>query len=652
MSAMPIWGRWIGWLLIGVSIALAMDIVPAFIAQSKLVFSQTQGNGVDARLTDVRPEKQAWLVEQNGGRWGRYGWYLAAGEQGSLRIELPGRHPGILKLRLWAFSPGHLSVSVKGPSSSEEVSVHTLDGRVLQVLVNGPTELAIVASSELSQEQLVLDRFAVDWFPSDSQLPSLWPFVGVITLGFGGCALWVQQHRNQSQDWSLWFGCAGILIAASIGFALRWTLFDIVRGLPADPDAVMYFSYAHSFKWFTQDHGFYSGNFMEREPLHVAALNLWFRLWGDNFPAMMLYTVCLSTLLVIASGLFIWCLTEQWLLGLFASWIVAVSPAWIDEAVRGLRLESLSLLLLAVLGTWIWGRGWRGAILLGILTGFMALVQSPALGIVLPLIWLGWLLNLWRERRGRVPLRPHQWRWSHLGLVSLLAVALFLPHLYGLYKVHGDPSWPSYGYARWNANMEFPDRIGTAGFPSAEELERDPYAGPRITYGEYLLGMHSVPKLLYGHIKGWIESFAYMSVSHTPKLKSLVFLNQASGFPAVLRHLNAVTLVVFVLSLFLTVWGWVDLWRWPQYWWVPFLSLWGTWYAAYLYSARVIEPFRHTGHVYPLLLFCLLWGSVQVYQRLRGRLLVDGRLPSVSTLSKAVDKKSVRKFESGTSHPE
>ena len=40
-------------------------------------------------------------------------------------------------------------------------------------------------------------------------------------------------------------------------------------------------------------------------------------------------------------------LPEQWFWGVLTSWIVAVSPAWIDEAVRGLRLESLSLLLLA-----------------------------------------------------------------------------------------------------------------------------------------------------------------------------------------------------------------------------------------------------------------------------------------------------------------
>ena len=653
MSLVSRWIVWTGWLLVCGGIVLSAFALFPFMSDARGVLGETQSRGYDERLSNVHPAQVRWLVEEKGGRWGRYGWYLAAGEKGTLRAALPGIQPGILKLRLWAFSPGHLSVSVRDGTISHEVPASDLDGRVLQLVVYGPTELAVMASSELAQEQLVLDRLAVAWFPSGSQLPSLWPFAGMITLGLGGWTLWIHQRRNLFQDRRFWFGCASILIAAFVGFALRWTLFDITRGLPPDPDAVTYMLYARSFDWFTPDHGFYSGTFSEREPFHVGALNLWFHLWGSNAPAMMLYTVCLSTLLIVVSGIFIWGLTEQWLLGSFASWIVAVNPAWIDEAVRGLRLESLSLLFLAILGVWVWARGWFGAVLLGALIGFMALVQSPAFGIVVPLIWLGWLLNLWRERYGLALLHPLQWRWSHLVLVSLVAVLMFCPHLYGLYKVHGDPSWPSYGYARWNANEEFLDRLGTEGFPSVEEFEKNPYAGPRITYAEYLFRLHSVPRLIYGQFKGWIESTVYASTSHTPKLMSLVFLHQASGFPTVLRHLNAVTSVVFVSSLFLTALGWADLWRRPQYWWVPFLSFWGTWYVAYLYSVRLVEPFRHTGHVYPLLLFCLLWGGFQAYKwLLRAFLFDDDGPPSAASFSKQQTQESASILQSGSPHPE
>ena len=168
--------------------------------------------------------------------------------------------------------------------------------------------------------------------------------------------------------------------------------------------------------------------------------------------------------------------------------------------------------------------------------------------------------------------------------------------------------------------MEFPERLGTEGFPSKKEFLQNPYAGPRITYGEYLYGLHSIPALLGGQLKGWVESSVYMSASFTPSLNSLVFLFKASGLQALLRHIGASTAVVFTVVLGLTLVGWVDLWREPPYWWVPVLTLWGTWYAAYLYSVRLVEPFRHTGHVYPLLLFATIWGGYRVHSFLRKKI--------------------------------
>ena len=607
------WAGWMGWLLLSASLALCFMTLPAFISSLTEVLAHTQLSGVDQRLMNVKPEKQAWLLEQAGGRWGQHGWYLTAGEKGHLRIVLPGTEAGTLKLRLWLFSPGYLSVSIKEGSGYEEIPLHELDGRLLQIQVHGPSELVVVSSNELSQEQLVLDRYAAAWFPPESHLPSLWPLALIMAFVFGGWACLLDQHK----PWITVLSTGGIILAVMIGFVLRWQLFDIARGLPADPDAASYFAFARNFTWFSPDHGFYSGNFNEREPLHIAALSLWLHLWGPNVPAMKLYTVCVSTLLILTSGLFIWTLSGRWFLGVAASWIITVNPAWIDESVRGLRLESISLLLLTVLSVWIWTKGWLGALLMGVLSGCMALVQSTAIGIVLPLIGFGWLINVYRDWRRQPRLSPTQWKWFHLAAASMVASLLYVPHLYGIYVVHGDLSWPSYGYARWNANIEFPQRIGTAGFPSREEFQQDTYAGPRITYAEYLFGLHTIPQLLYGQLKGWVESIVYMSVSSTPRLKSLVFLQQASGISAVLRHLTGSTVIVFVFFLLFTMIGWVDLWHRAAYWWVPFLSLWGIWHAAFLYSVRVIEPFRHTAHVYPLLLFCFLWGGFQIIQRLQ-----------------------------------
>jgi hypothetical protein len=591
----------------------------------KVNFAKTQINGLDERLMNVLPESQWWLLEQQGGRWGQHGWYLSSGEKGNLRILFPGKEPGIVKFRLWLFSPGHLSVSVREKSRQHLIAPHELDGRVLQIEVHGLSELLVESTSELSEEQLVLDRYAAVWFPPDSQLPSLLPIGFIMVLVFAIWASILIYHLHGSMVWVPVLGAGAIVLAAMMGLFLRWTLLDIVRGLPADPDAGFggYFSHAMRFTWLSADHGFYSGNFNGREPFHVAALNAWLKYWGENMPAVRLYTVFLSTVLIVATGIFIWKLSGQTILGVTASWVVALSPAWIDESVRGLRLETQSLLLLAALSTWLWTKGWPGAILLGMLSGFLALVQSTAMGIVLPLIWFGWFVNLYRNRRSQTRVSPAQWIWCHLAMASIIAVGLYAPHLYGLYKVHGDPSWPSYGYARWNANFEFPQRFGTEGFPSREEYEKNTYAGPRMTYGEYLFGLHTIPQSLYGQCKGWAESIVYMSVSPTPRLKSLMFMQQASGFSAMLRHITGTTVLIVVVLLLLTALGWIDLWHRAEYWWVPLLSLLGIWYAAFLYSVRVIEPFRHTGHVYPLLLFCFLWGGVQVYQRLIRRVHLE-----------------------------
>ncbi len=603
--------RWLGWVVVACGLAVGSVAVDRFVPDMRQALREPVVLGLDERLTDVRPASAPWLLDHTGGRWGRNGWYLGAGETGQVRIQLPGSEDGVLKVRLWAYSPGRLSVRISDGIETHEIPVSHLDSRILTYPVKGPSELVLSATNDVAEEQLVLDRFAASWRRSDDGLPPVWPLGSALAICLVGFLL-ISGTYVEHVPRSLWMGSCVILAATLVGFAQRWDLLDLARGLPPDPDTAAYMVYAQSLEWWTPDHGFYSGNFMEREPVHVAALHVWLRLWGATVPATKFYTVCLSVFLIPVCGTWVWALSGQWAFGGLAAWVMALSPAWIDESVRGLRLESLTLILIAILSLWLWARGWIGAVLLGLATGVMALIQSPALTVMLPLIWLGWLANLWCKRRRLAVLAPGHWQARYLVLASFVAILLYVPHLYGLYKVHGDPSWPSYGYARWNANVEFPERLGTTGFPSAEEFARNPYAGPKITYAQYVFGLHSVPRLIWGQTKGWVESTAYMSASVTPHLKETIFLYHASGLRAVLRHLRPDTVLVFLLTLGLTVLGFFELGRHSRYWWVPVLSLWGTWYVAYLYSVRLVEPFRHTGHVYPLLLFCLIWGGYRV----------------------------------------
>mgnify|MGYP006955963377 CR=1 FL=1 len=622
----------------------------SFIPAMQAALHEPETIGLNEHLTNVQFERTPWLSESNGGRWGRYGWYLGSKEHGSLRIRLPFSQAGVLKLRFWAHSAGALVINVTDETKTHEIPSAQLDSRIIRVAVNGPSEIVVTASSELLEEQLVLDRFAVAWSEVGNQLPSLMPLVFGIVLCIGGWL--VIARRYSTYSWQQWAGGIAILVATVAGVGERWEALDMARGFPVDPDVVSYMAYARSFDWFSQNHGFYSGTFGEREPLYVAGLDVWFRLWGDTFPAIRLLTVVASILLVSASGLFIWQISESAILGGLAACIVAVNPVWVEESVRGLRLEVLSLLLICSISLWINARGWVGAVVLGCTIGALGLVQTPILTIMLGACWCGWGVASWIGRRQSTNFTFQHWRWPHLVLVSIVAIALYAPHLYGLYIVYGDPAQPSKGYARWNANFEFPERIGTPGFPAAEDFAKNPYAGPPLTYREYLFGLHSIPTLIKGQIKGWLESTAYMSTSLAPQVKDLIFLYQASGTKAVMAHVTLAAIVVFIISLGLTAIGWFDLWRYPQYCWVPFLSLWGTWYVAYLYSVRLVEPFRHTGHVYPLLLFCLLWGGFQVYQRLRVLFIDGGGIPLAALVANPVNRKSARALQSGNPRPE
>lgn len=572
--------------------------------------------GMDERLSNVRPPVP-WLIEQHGGRWGRYGWYLAAGDAGELRIGLPGSTSGLVKIRLWAHSPGRLGVTIVDRDGSRRIA--NTDGRILTVPVSGEAVLWIEAANRANGDRLVLDRVAatrVAAADAESIARPLWVALAFVIAGWGLIA----RSGRSGPAVNRWAGWSLILLAAASGWGHRWELFEVARGLPLDPDAVAYLNYARSLAWFTPEHGFFSGSFAEREPLHVAALNLWFGLLGETAPAARMMTLALSVLLIVVTGTFVWSVSDRWYLGAAAAWVMALSPAWIAESVRGLRLEAMTLLTLGLLWTWLRGRGWTGALILGAATDVAALLFSPALSVFLPMFWGAWLWNQWLKWTRRPPAAPCQWRWLRLLVASALAVSLYVPHLYGLYRVHGDPSWPSHGYARWNANVEFPGRLGSPGFPSREEFEHNPYAGPRLSYREYLFDLHSPQQLLWGQFKGWSEALTYMSVSITPGLTGLISLLQASGARAAARQVDVPTILFVSTSLGLTALGWLRLWFSRQLWWAPFLTLWGTWYVAYLYSVRLVEPFRHTGHVYPLLLLCMVWGAHEVVSFVRGRI--------------------------------
>ena len=148
---------WIGRVLICSGILAAVIGLPQFVSQMRQALQASGAIGMDERLTDVQAERSLWLTEQDGGRWGRYGWYLAPHEEGLVRIRLPASEPGVLKMRIWVFSAGRTAARITGGTDLYEIPSAHLDGRMFEVNVNGPSELMLNATNETSEERLVLE---------------------------------------------------------------------------------------------------------------------------------------------------------------------------------------------------------------------------------------------------------------------------------------------------------------------------------------------------------------------------------------------------------------------------------------------------------------------------------------------------------------
>ncbi len=414
---------------------------------------------------------------------------------------------------------------------------------------------------------------------------------------------------DHSQYTAFRLGVIALALATVWGMNLRWSELDFARGLPSVPDlSGSWGPYAREFQWFSDSKGLYSGAFGEREPFYIAALHAWFSFWGDADPSARWFTVCLSVLLVPAVGAFSWRITSQWWIGALAGIVMAINPEWINLSTHGIRDEATALLLTAMLSVWLWARGWFGAMALGTIMGLLFLTRQPLISMALSLVWGIWLVNQWRNRIGGALLTPSHWPWTKLLLATSIALTIFLPHLLAIVRIHGDASWAAGVQARLNANVEFPERLGSSGWPSSDEFIRDPYSGPSISFSQYLFGLHSLSELLIGQVKGWIESTGYMAGSSSPGLARLVMLYQASGMPAVLEHIQTQSIIEISILSLLFVLGWSRLLRGRGYQWVPIACFAGTWYAAFMYSKRLIEPFRQTCHVYPLILVCQLIG--------------------------------------------
>ncbi len=349
------------------------------------------------------------------------------------------------------------------------------------VAERGEIALRFSARNATDQERFLLDKLVIQaWEGPPVPRPDvLW--VGGIFLAFSlGVAGFATHPRRTA--------LVGLML--TVAMVIRYVNLLRVAMAPLDPDAQGYRAYAHVLTWIGP-HGFYSASFGEREPLYPAVVRLALRLLGDSDLSLRLLTLALSIGVVyltfrLGQALF------GFGGGLGAGMLLALSVPAVIESGRGLRVELETLLLVGCAWLLFGPRGslsWLRGLLAGLLVGALLLTRFPyALALLLLFVASMW----WHRASG--------WKaWRPLLVGMAIAGVLVAPHRIALALRHGDTGYDVHRTLRWIANQEFQ---GRPGFPSSEEVMRDPYAGPRMTLGQYYLGLHTPWEVAWRSVRG------------------------------------------------------------------------------------------------------------------------------------------------------
>lgn len=160
---------------------------------------------------------------------------------------------------------------------------------------------------------------------------------------------------------------------------------------------------------------------------------------------------------------------------------LAISPWLVFESARGLREEaSGGMIMLVCLGLVRPKAGPKRFVVLFALAGLSGLLRWDSMVVVLPVLLVALVVH-----------RPAAWAWVVAPLVLVVIVA---PLVVGSFVETGDPLYFSNEHAKFFRNIEFHDQPG---FPTSAELATNSFAGPPITWGQYVLGLHS-PSVLAG----------------------------------------------------------------------------------------------------------------------------------------------------------
>ena len=543
-----------------------------------------------------RPER---LLAVEGFHPGDQGWYLDSGASGRLVYQVPVRPGSGVGLNLWMNSPPGVSseviARVAGRPNSTLATDRTFTGDRLVMTANqvsGPSvEFEFRAKNTTDGPLLIIDRLetyslrgiAVPAPPAYSYLAS-GGLAALITLA-------LLRRRRQAIPVSL---VMGAVLAIAVGTRMA-ALFKATGVL--DPDAIGYRIFADRFQWWPLfDHGIFSGNFGQREPLFPMIAHLYFQMLGSSDFHLRVVSATLSVAVVILTVVAAGHLLVSWPARLGAGLMVAISGPLIHEGTRGLRLELetvLVLLFYIALARPPSRRPAFGAAAIGLLGGALALTQTsliPLVGVAATVSFL-------------VRYRPLPKAAGLLALVAIIVVGAEAAHRVGLYVHYQDAFVDTAAYARWLANTELfvnhqplphPEL-----FPSLLDYQKyGPYSGPHITTAQYLFMIHSPQEYIRDSLGGLramfdtVDGFLPLPSSLSrlggvvgPRIdlaaRWLILLGLVSLSARAIRHPHLALIPAMVISYLAST--------------------------AFLFDHGLLERYRHTWQVIPLALIAAAW---------------------------------------------
>lgn len=275
-----------------------------------------------------------------------------------------------------------------------------------------------------------------------------------------------------------------------LSLPIRWQWLVPMAAAPIAPDTIQYLHLAEE-----MSHPYDTG---VREPLFIWLLKLWSWITATGPLAARVMTVLLSVL----EGALLYLLARQFLPLAFTFPVMilyAINPLLSSSSTMALREELLPALWLGFLWAcigasrskhkWPW---WAATIAFA---SGMVLTRINSLGLVVPIA----VLFAWREH----------WGWKPLAAGAAVLTVALVPHFVNSQRKFGDPFMSSNFVPKFYRNLEF---AGKPGFVTREEFNRDNYAGPPITMGDYLFKLHSIPEVTSATIAGLWEQTAGKSV--------------------------------------------------------------------------------------------------------------------------------------------